>query len=281
MTSNRDSSQRSALITGGASGLGRAMAIGLKDAGFRVLIADLSKELIDETIFLAEQSPSEGSITGIQVDLSKPDAASTLFRMAHELGDGIDVLINNAGLGPAFINKDYMSTPPCFSDLDEPMVRLFFEVNAVTPMLLCIAAAQQMRSQGWGRIINITTSLDSMTRQGYAPYGGTKASLEAHSAIMAKDLQDSGVTVNVLIPGGPANTAMIPIEAGFDRTQLIAPEIMVPALLWLVGDGGAAINGKRIIAATWQGPDAGVDQLGISPIGWGSANTPTIFPAQR
>jgi 3-oxoacyl-[acyl-carrier protein] reductase len=252
------------------------MAIGLKNAGYQVVIADRSEVLIEETIGLSKHSEGSGSVSGICVDLSQSHAVSSLFQEADKLAGGIDILINNAGLGPAYINKDYMTNPPRFDDLSEAMVRLFFELNAITPMLLCVAAIRHMREKGWGRIVNITTSLDSMTRQGYAPYGGTKAALEAHSAIMAKDVESSGVTVNVLIPGGPANTAMIPQEAGFDRSKLIEPEVMVSPLLWLLSESGAVVNGKRIIAASWI--SEGIEQPSISPIGWSSGGSKAIFP---
>jgi NAD(P)-dependent dehydrogenase (short-subunit alcohol dehydrogenase family) len=64
----------------------------------------------------------------------------------------------------------------------------------------------------------------------------SKAALEALSAIMAKDLDSTGVTVNALVPGGATNTPMISDEAGFDRAKLIQPEVMVLPLLWLVSD---------------------------------------------
>jgi NAD(P)-dependent dehydrogenase (short-subunit alcohol dehydrogenase family) len=66
-----------------------------------------------------------------------------------------------------------------------------------------------MIALGSGRIVNITMSLNSMIRRGFAPYGGAKASLEAHSAIMAADLEGAGVTVNALVPGGPAALAAV------------------------------------------------------------------------
>src|SRR5438132_7038777 len=91
-------------------------------------------------------------------------------------------------------------------------------------------------ARGWGRIVNVTTSLGTMLNAGSPTYGPSKAALEALSAIMAKDLDGTGVTVNVLVPGGVTNTPMISDEAGYDRDKLIQPEVMVPPLLWLVSD---------------------------------------------
>ena len=82
-------------------------------------------------------------------------------------------------------------------------------------------------------------------------YGPSKAALEALSAIVAKDLDGTGVTVNVLVPGGITNTPMISDEAGFDRATMIQPEVMVPPLLWLVSDAAAKVTGRRFLGVHW------------------------------
>src|SRR5215471_14289440 len=68
---------------------------------------------------------------------------------------------------------------------------------------------------------------------------------------MAKDLDGTGVTVNVLIPGGVTNTPMISDAAGFDRSKLIQPEVMAPPLLWLVSDAAGNVTGRRFLAVHW------------------------------
>ncbi|MCX5544068.1 hypothetical protein M3A49_32075 [Paraburkholderia sp. CNPSo 3076] len=94
---------------------------------------------------------------------------------------------------------------------------------------------------------------------------------------MAQDLAGTGVTVNVLLPGGPADTPMIPPEAGFDRSQLIAPEAMVAPLAWLVSEGRDAPNGKRVLAALWGTGAGDAEDPAIAPIGWPLAGR-TIMP---
>jgi NAD(P)-dependent dehydrogenase (short-subunit alcohol dehydrogenase family) len=102
-----------------------------------------------------------------------------------------------------------------------------------------------MMRQGWGRIVNVTTSLGTMLNAGSPTYGPSKAALEALSAIMAKDLDGTGVTVNVLVPG---NTPMISDEAGFDRAKLIQPTVMAPPLIWVVSDAASKVTGRRFLA---------------------------------
>src|ERR1700733_8973721 len=100
-------------------------------------------------------------------------------------------------------------------------------------MALSRAPNHDMMRQKWGPIVNVTTILGTMIRDGSPTYGPSKAALEAFSAIMAKDLAGTGVTVNVLVPGGMTNTGMIPLEAGYERADMIQPVIMAPPLNWL------------------------------------------------
>ena len=91
---------------------------------------------------------------------------------------------------------------------------------------MATAAARQLVERGWGRIINVTTNLDMMYLRGCGAYSPSKAELEANARIMAQDMQGTGVTANVLIPGSPANTRMIPQATGFDRDELVQSETM-------------------------------------------------------
>src|SRR5580693_8959084 len=92
-------------------------------------------------------------------------------------------------------------------------------------------------------------------RPGFSPYGPAKAALEAWSASLAGELEDTGITVNVVVPGGPADTAMVPRECGFDRSKLVAPERMAPPILWLCTGKASCVTGARFIAADWHDAD--------------------------
>jgi NAD(P)-dependent dehydrogenase (short-subunit alcohol dehydrogenase family) len=108
-----------------------------------------------------------------------------------------------------------------------------------------------MMRQGWGRFVNVTTSLGTMLNAGSPTYGPSKAALEALSAIMAKDLGGTDVTVNVLVPGGITSAPMISDEAGFARATMIQPEVMAPPLVWLVSDAAGKVTGRRSLAVHW------------------------------
>lgn len=140
-----------------------------------------------------------------------------------------------------------------------------------------------MMRQGWGRIVNVTTSLGTMIRDGSPTYGPSKAALEAFSAIMAKDLAGTGVTVNVLVPGGMTNTGMIPQEAGYQRADMIQPEVMAPPLAWLVSDAAADVTGRRFLAVHWDPalPPAEAAARAGAPVAWTDIATMPIEPPQR
>ena len=129
----------------------------------------------------------------------------------------------------------------------------FVTVNATAPIMMTRAVLPHMLQAKRGRIITVTTSLGTMVRGGYLLYGASKAAAEAAMAGLSADLDGTGVTSNVLVPGGVTNTPLVGEDAG-DRSRMLQPEIMVPPLLWLVSDAAAAVNGRRFIAADW---DAG------------------------
>jgi NAD(P)-dependent dehydrogenase (short-subunit alcohol dehydrogenase family) len=119
-----------------------------------------------------------------------------------------------------------------------------------------------------------------MIRGGFAPYGGSKAANEAHTAIMAQDLAGTGVTANVLVPGGPTNTRMIPEESGLNRAALLQPEIMIPPLLWLASDASHGVTGRRFIAALWDPklPPAQAAEKAGAPAAWPNLGRQAIYP---
>jgi NAD(P)-dependent dehydrogenase (short-subunit alcohol dehydrogenase family) len=269
---------RRAVVTGAGSGLGRAIALGLLAAGHRVLIVDQNEKSIDDTLALAQDCGHGRLAFGFTADLTGHDAPGLVMAAADRLLGGVEILINNAGIGPASVRKDYFANPLPFDELSDDMVRLFFNVNGIAPLLLAIHATRRMRRNGWGRIINVTTSNDSMMRPGLIPYGGSKASLESHSAAMAQELDGSGITVNVVVPGGVANTAMSPDELGFDRASMIQPEVMLPPILWFLTDGPEAPNNKRVLAVSWT-PDAeATGHPSVRPIGWPGIGSKAIMP---
>ena len=111
------------------------------------------------------------------------------------------------------------------------------------------AAAPHLIAQGWGRIVNVVTSYTTMLK--YTPYGAAKAMLEAATVVWANDLAGTGVTVNALLPGGPADTAMVPVKLVPDRSRLVRPEAMVGPAVWLTSPSSDGVTGHRFIGQDW------------------------------
>jgi NAD(P)-dependent dehydrogenase (short-subunit alcohol dehydrogenase family) len=149
------------------------------------------------------------------------------------------------------VRPDHFTRTVQIEDIDEALWQRFMAVNMNGAFFLAKAAMPIFRKQRWGRVINVTTSFFTMLRPGFSPYGPAKAALEAWSASLAAELEGTGVTVNIVVPGGPADTAMVPPESGFNRAELIAPERMAPPILWLCSEQGSVVTGARYVAAEW------------------------------
>jgi 3-oxoacyl-[acyl-carrier protein] reductase len=124
-------------------------------------------------------------------------------------------------------------------------------VNYVGPVLLAAASVKHMVRQQWGRIIGVTTSLDTMFARGQTVYGSSKAAHEAFMASIAQQLEGSGVTVNVLVPGGRSNTNMIPRDTPVDRESMIQPQVMQAPVVWLASEASNNFHGRRVVAVNW------------------------------
>ena len=274
--------QRVAIVTGAAGGIGRAMTRGLLAAGIRVAGVDRDREPLEALAASVREQDKGDDLLTIQTDLTSDAAAEEITKATRGRFGRIDILVNNAGIGPGAIRPDSWQRPLKFWEITPDQWRLFVAVHTTAPLALANAVVPEMMRQEWGRIINVTTSLGTMLNAGSPTYGPSKAALEALSAIMAKDLDGTGVTVNVLVPGGVTNTPMISDEAGFDRERLIQPEVMVPPLLWLVSDAAAKVTGRRFLGVHWDvalSPEQAAEKAG-APVAWTSIATMPITPGR-
>ena len=275
--------QRTAIVTGAAGGIGRALVKGLLEAGIRVAAVDRTRDGLNALAKGAREQGRDANLLTIEADLSRDAAISDIVGQARGRFGAIDILVNNAGVGQATLRPGNWQQPLRFWDITADQWRLFVAVHTTAPLLLAQAVVPEMRERKWGRIVNVTTSLGTMIRSGSPTYGPSKAALEAFSSIMAKDLEGSGITVNVLVPGGVTNTPMVPNEAGFDRQEMIQPEVMAPPLVWLVSDAAQAVSGRRFLAIHWDpklAPAEAAEKAG-APVAWTSIATMPIEPPRR
>ena len=275
--------QRTAIVTGAAGGIGRALVKGLVEAGIRVAAVDRTRDGLNALAKGAREQGRDANLLTIEADLSRDAAISDIVGQARGRFGAIDILVNNAGVGQATLRPGNWQQPLRFWDITADQWRLFVAVHTTAPLLLAQAVVPEMRERNWGCIVNVTTSLGTMIRSGSPTYGPSKAALEAFSAIMSKDLDGSGVTVNVLVPGGVTNTPMVPLEAGFDRQDMIQPEVMAPPLVWLVSDAAGGVTGRRFLAVHWDAalPPAQAAVKAGAPVAWTSIATMPIEPPRR
>lgn len=258
---------RVCLLTGAATGLARAMAHGLAEAGATVLAADLDEKGLNETAGLAETLGLSGRIVPVRLDVRDPGQCQAAVSQAEGSFGRLDVLVNCAGLGPVYMRHDFVTRPLPFWEADPERWWTMIAVNLRGPFLLARCAAPGMIARGFGRIVNITTSFSTMIRGGNMPYGQTKAGLEAGTASWAEDLKGTGVTANVLIPGGAADTGMIPRDIVTDRSKLVSPDLMKPPIVWLASDASAEVTGKRFVAQFFR-PEDPLSAPGCAPAAW-------------
>ena len=274
--------QRVAIVTGAAGGIGRTMTRALLAAGIRVAGVDRDREPLEALAASAREQGNAAELLTIATDLTEDSAADAITKAARGKFGRIDILVNNAGIGPGAIRPDSWQRPLKFWEITPDQWRRFVAVHTTAPLSLANAVVPEMMRQGWGRIVNVTTSLGTMLNAGSPTYGPSKAALEALSAIMAKDLDGTGVTVNVLVPGGVTNTPMISDEAGFDRSKLIQPEVMAPPLVWLVSDAAGKVTGRRFLGVHWDPalpPEQAAERAG-APVAWTSIATMPIRPSR-
>jgi 3-oxoacyl-[acyl-carrier protein] reductase len=240
-----------ALVTGAASpiGTGRAMAIALVRAGARVSLLDVRGDWLEERLREVESIGGAKSATAVVADVSDAGAAErAVAKTIDDLG-GLHIVVNNAGTTPRA--GGYTAESRNFWELPVAAWNHVVSVNLNGAFFVARAATARFVAQAFGRIIGVTTSLDTMYRPRTSPYGPSKAGHEALVAMMARELEGTGVTANVLVPGGRTNTNFFAASSNVDRSTLLAPEIMEAPAVWLASDESRQCSGRRIVASLW------------------------------
>jgi NAD(P)-dependent dehydrogenase (short-subunit alcohol dehydrogenase family) len=237
-----------ALVTGATSGLGRAMALALAGAGARV--AATSRDSAR-----AEATAAELGGAAIGVELDVRDVVS-VTRAADEVYDafgGLDLLVNNAGIGMRTVNARFITEPRPFYEVSPAGFRDVLETKVTGTFLVARAVVPRMIADGAGRVVTISMNDQTMVRRGFVPYGPSGAAVEALARVMAADLQGTPVRANILLPGGATLTGMVPDDVPSEaRGQFLDPSIMGPPIVWLASPQAADVHDERIVATRFQ-----------------------------
>jgi len=256
---------RVALVTGAASGMGRVMARALAGAGAKVAALDVDAAGLDR---LAIEPVFAGKLLKVVASVEKSADCQHAVQSTASAFGRLDILINCAGVSMS------PAAPPGqgrakFHEANADGFLRILSINMGGSFLMAHYAAQEMLKNNWGRIINVTTSFDTMLAGGLSAYGAAKSALEASTASWAKDLAGTGVTVNILVPGGPADTGFFP-DGAPKPPVLINPQVMALPVVWLASSGSDGISGSRFVARDWNANIAPKDaaELVRAPAAW-------------
>jgi len=265
---------RVVLLTGAAGGIGRVMTAALLADGHRVAAVDRDEAGLDR---LARQANGQDRLHPIMADLAVEPACVLAVEQTRSRFGRIDAVINNAGIGMSHIRPDAEARHPGIEELTPQIFDAFMAIFVRAPVALVRATVPAMRQAGFGRIVNNTTSYLTMLR--VLPYGAAKAAFEAISAVWATELEGSGITVNVLVPGGPTDTPFISDQSGWPREKMLRPDIMGAPMRWLISDASGGFNGRRITAARWDSsrPAGEAAQQASRPIGWPELSADAVW----
>ena len=268
-----------AIVTGAGRGLGRVMTLGLLNAGASVAAVELDAPALAETIDAARKNGAGERVLDVVADVARDDSAPEIVEATTARFGRLDILINNAGISSGLLRPEGQPVGK-FWEVTPAEFRRVIDVNVVAAFLMTRAALGPMLKQRWGRIVNVTTSLDTMWRTLMQPYGGSKATNEAQLLAMAQELDGTGVTANVLVPGGAADTRLVPRAASPDRTKLIPPDVMVAPLVWLCSNASDGVTGQRFIGMRWDKtlPAAEAAKEAGAPAAWQQLGRQAAMP---
>jgi gluconate 5-dehydrogenase len=238
-----------AVITGGSGGLGFEMAKELSAHGATVVIAARPGAKLDNA---CRRLRGEGlDVHAVPMDVRDEDSVAEAAEWFMRRFDRLDMLVNNAGIGNNAPGMESLPEDRRFYDIPLSAVRAVIETNLTGFFLVSSKFVPLMVGQGCGSLVYVSTSAETMTRKGQLPYGPSKAGAEAMSAIMAEELRDAGIAVNIICPSGFTDTDMAPAgtKEFFRKNNLpiLPPTILNRTILFLASPASRGITGEKLI----------------------------------
>ena len=238
---------RVALITGGASGIGRSIASAFAKAGAKVVIGDILKEQGDETVSMIRKAGGDAVFK--EADISRPEAVEGLINAAVEHYGRLDCACNNAGIEG--------ETIPIVECSEENWDRTL-NINLKGVWLCLKYEIAQMIKQGSGSIVNISSTMGLVAFESIAPYVASKHGVIGLTKTAALEYAKSGIRINAVCPGNTHThiidrvMAVSPeiIETLIDSTpvgRLAQPDEIAEAVIWLCSDAASFVTGHSLV----------------------------------
>ncbi|MGX6447926.1 SDR family NAD(P)-dependent oxidoreductase [Patulibacter sp. S7RM1-6] len=240
--------RRTALVTGGARGIGRAVVEGLAAAGHDVAIADLRTEEAEEVV--GAVTTAGGSAWAVQLDVTDPASVEAAVRSTAERFGPVDILVNCAGWDEL---KPFLAS-------DEAFRQRVVDINYLGPLRVTHAVLPAMAERGWGRVINIGSDAGRVGSSLESVYSGAKGGIIAFTKTLAREMARKGVTANTVCPG-PTDTPMLreTVEAqgdadavlgamvrGVPLKRLAQPEEIAAAVCFFAQENAGYVTGQTL-----------------------------------
>ncbi len=243
---------RVALVTGAGSGLGRAMAQALARHGAKVAFLDIDNARAELAARAVRGAVGTGEVMALGADITRAADCETAVRETVEAFGGLHILVNCAARGNIHVMQSPQTRSMKFWEADPEVWTKVITTNVNGHFLMAHYATPPMIAAGWGRIVNITTSLATMQRVNNSPYSVSKVAMEGATIVWAKDLEGTGVTCNSLIPGGAVDTPFLePPSRLALADRLLQPEVVIAPMLWLASDLSDDVTGGRFVGKLW------------------------------
>jgi NAD(P)-dependent dehydrogenase (short-subunit alcohol dehydrogenase family) len=244
---------RTALVTGGGRGIGRAIALALAREGARVAVSARSAAELDEVVGAIQKQG--GQALALAADLAQRDVVKGLLPRIKQHWGPLDILVNNAGIGSS-------SSPRPVVDFDDEFWDLSMFLNATVPYLLCKAALPDMIARRRGRILNVSSINAKVASLHGAAYTASKHALSGFTKTLALEVAKEGITVNAICPG-PVKTIMNDRRIEYDAKRRgigleeleasltplgrrLEPDEVAPLAVFLASDEAKAITGQSL-----------------------------------
>lgn len=238
---------KTAIVTGGAQGIGRTLAEGLAAEGAKLVIAD--REGAESAA--REMTAANQTAMGVVCDVSAEEDVRSMAEQAVEAYGRIDILVNNAGIYSTLL-------PGPFEEQTAEDWRRVLDVNVVGAFLCCKAVVGQMRKQGSGRIINLSSGTPFKGVPYLLHYVASKGAINGMTRALAKELGADGILVNGIAPGFTLSDGVLDNPVQLEKLQDISlktrvlqrdqvPGDLVGACVFFASDDSAFITGQTLV----------------------------------